>query len=222
VVDKIYREFKDKGLVVLAINSSEGVEAIREFLKGKGYTFTVLIDEDMDAANKYQALGIPQTYVIDRQRNIVAHLTGYSAKTEGELRAAIEKALSGSELSAEPSNSSADEQLAIPENANQPESGSRVVEVASKLLQHLAVKKVQPVYPPQTKKPDILGEVKVEITFSETGDVIAAKALSGPEASYDACVIAARKWKFVPVELSGSPVKVKGILTFNFLLKKRR
>jgi TonB family protein len=216
VVDKIYREYKDKGLVVLAINSSEGVEAIREFLKGKGYTFTVLIDEDLDAANKYQALGIPQTYVINRQRNIVAHLTGYSAKTEGELRTVIEKALSGSELSAEPSNFSDDKQPVIP-----PESEPRVVEVASKLLEHLAVKKVQPVYPPQAKKQGIRGEVKVEVTFSETGEVIAAKSLSGPEALYDASVIAARKWEFMPVELSGSPVKVKGILTFKFILKKR-
>jgi peroxiredoxin len=107
-VEKIYREFKDKGLVVLAINSSEGSEAIHEFLKDKDYTFTVLIDEDLDAANKYQALDIPQSYVVDRQRNIVAHLTGYSAKTEGELYKAIEKALFDSEQSTKPSNSSDD------------------------------------------------------------------------------------------------------------------
>jgi outer membrane lipoprotein-sorting protein/peroxiredoxin len=108
VIEKIHREFKDKGLVVLAINSSEGPEAIREFLKDKDYTFTVLIDEDLDAANKYQALDIPQTYVVDRQQNIVAHLIGYNTKTEGELCAAIEKALSDSEQSTKPSNSADD------------------------------------------------------------------------------------------------------------------
>ena len=108
VVEKIYREFKDKGLAVLAINSSEGPEAIGEFLKDKDYTFTVLIDEDLDAANKYQALGIPQTYVVDRQRNIVAHLIGYNTKTEGELYKAIEKALSDSEQPTKSSNSSDD------------------------------------------------------------------------------------------------------------------
>jgi peroxiredoxin/outer membrane lipoprotein-sorting protein len=108
VVEKIYREFKDKGLAVLAINSSEGPEAIGEFLRDKDYTFTVLIDEDLDAANKYQALGIPQTYVIDRQRNIVAHLIGYNTKTEVELYKAIEKALSDSEQPTKPSNSSDD------------------------------------------------------------------------------------------------------------------
>jgi len=108
VVEKIYREFKDKGLAVLAINSSEGPEAIGEFLKDKDYTFTVLIDEDLEAANKYQALGIPQTYVIDHQRNIVAHLIGYNTKTEGELYKAIEKALSDSEQPTKSSNSSDD------------------------------------------------------------------------------------------------------------------
>ena len=79
-----------------------------EFLKDKDYTFTVLIDEDLEAANKYQALDIPQTYVIDRQRNIVAHLIGYNTKTEGELYKAIEKALSDSEQSTKPSSSSDD------------------------------------------------------------------------------------------------------------------
>lgn len=108
VVEKIYREFKDKGLVVLAINSREGPEAIHEFLKGKDYTFTVLIDEDLDAANKYQALDVPQSYMVDRQGNIVAHLTGYSAKTKGELYKAVEKALFDSEQSTKPSNSSDD------------------------------------------------------------------------------------------------------------------
>lgn len=108
MVEKIYREFKDKGLVVLAINSSEGPEAIHEFLKDKDYTFTVLIDEDLDAANKYQALGVPQSYVVDRRRNIVAHLTGYSTETKGELYKAIEKALSDSEQSTKSSNSSDD------------------------------------------------------------------------------------------------------------------
>jgi outer membrane lipoprotein-sorting protein/peroxiredoxin len=108
VIEKIHREFKDKGLVVLTINSSEGPEAIGEFLKDKDYTFTVLIDEDLDAANKYQALGIPQTYVVDRQRNIVAHLIAYNTNTEGELYKAIEKALSDSKQSNKPSNSSDD------------------------------------------------------------------------------------------------------------------
>jgi outer membrane lipoprotein-sorting protein/peroxiredoxin len=101
VVEKIHREFKDKGLVVLTINSREGPEAIHEFLKDKDYTFTVLIDEDLDAANKYQALGVPQSYVVDRQRNIVTHLTGYNAKSKDELYKAIEKALSDSEQSAD-------------------------------------------------------------------------------------------------------------------------
>jgi TonB family protein len=222
VVDKIYREFKDKGLVVLAINSSEGVEAIREFLKDKGYTFKVLIDEDLDAANKYEALGIPQTYVINRERTIVAHLTGYNTKSESELRTAIENALSGIEQSTKPSNSSDDNLFVVtPENIAQPESSLRVVQVASKLLHHLAIKKVKPVYTLQAKKKGIQGEVKVEVTFSETGEVIAAKVVSGPELLHEACLSAVRKWKFMPVEISGSPVKVNGILIFNLSLKKR-
>jgi hypothetical protein len=47
-----------------------------------------------------------------------------------------------------------------------------------------------------------------------------ARAVSGPSLLYEAAVNAARKARFSPLRLSGQLVKVIGLLTYNFDLKK--
>ena len=54
--------------------------------------------------------------------------------------------------------------------------------------------------------------------ISEEGRVIEAIAISGPELLREAAVQAAKQWVFKPTKADGVPVKVQGILTFNFEL----
>ena len=82
--------------------------------------------------------------------------------------------------------------------------------------QSRALTKVIPVYPPNAKKMKATGPVEVEITISEAGLVIEAKAISGHLALRSAAVEAARKWVFKPAILNGAPVRVKSVLTFVF------
>ena len=79
-----------------------------------------------------------------------------------------------------------------------------------------AITRVEPVYPPTARMMGAFGTVKVQITISETGRVIDAKAVSGHQALRSAAVDAAYKWVFKPTTLNGAPIKVQGILTFNF------
>ena len=82
-----------------------------------------------------------------------------------------------------------------------------------------ATKKVMPHYPPEAKNVRAQGTVQVEITVSESGKVIEAKAVSGHELLRDAAVEAAKQWEFKPTEVSGEPVKTQGILIFSFALQ---
>jgi protein TonB len=49
--------------------------------------------------------------------------------------------------------------------------------------------------------------------------VIEAAVIGGHPLLRDAALQAARQWLFKPTELSGVPVKVQGVLTFNFTLQ---
>jgi len=84
-------------------------------------------------------------------------------------------------------------------------------------LQSRAITEVKPEYPPTAKKLKATGTVEVEITISEAGLVIEAKAISGHLALRSAAVEAARNWVFKPTMLNGKPVRVKSVLTFVFV-----
>jgi outer membrane biosynthesis protein TonB len=57
----------------------------------------------------------------------------------------------------------------------------------------------------------------VEVLVDESGSVIGARAISGPPLLQDASVNAARGAQFYPMRLQGEPVKVKGVITFDFV-----
>ena len=91
--------------------------------------------------------------------------------------------------------------------------------VSGGVLQGKAISKVQPPYPPIAKAARAAGAVQVQVTISEDGRVIEAAVMNGHPLLRDAALQAARRWTFQPTELSGVPVKVQGILTFNFTLQ---
>jgi TonB family protein len=94
----------------------------------------------------------------------------------------------------------------------------RRIEVAGGVLQGAGIKKVSPPYPPIARAARAAGKVEVQVTISEQGKVIEAVPISGHPLLRDASVDAAKQWVFKPTKLSGVPVKVQGILVFNFTL----
>jgi TonB family protein len=112
-------------------------------------------------------------------------------------------------------------QLAPAEDAPDTTAQPKKLNVSGGVLQGTAIKKVQPVYPPVARVAGASGAVQVQITISETGDVIDAMALSGHPMLRASALAAARQWVFKPTEISGTPVKVQGILTFNFTLSDK-
>ncbi|MBI5874919.1 MAG: redoxin domain-containing protein [Deltaproteobacteria bacterium] len=76
-MEALHKRFKDKGLVVIAVNSEEGEKKVSKFIKKKGYTFLVLLDSDGSvSSDSYRAIGFPTTYLIDRQGMVVGKAEG--------------------------------------------------------------------------------------------------------------------------------------------------
>lgn len=93
------------------------------------------------------------------------------------------------------------------------------ITVSGGVLQGAAIVKKAPYYPSAAKAERLSGAVYVKVLIDEAGNVIDAKVLCGPDLLVTASLEAARGWSFKPTELEGKPIKVQGILTFNFTLQ---
>jgi protein TonB len=87
------------------------------------------------------------------------------------------------------------------------------------VLNGKAISKPQPPYPAIAKAARAAGTVTVQITVDEQGNVISATATSGHPLLRQAAAQAARQARFSPTLLSGQPVKVSGVITYNFVLQ---
>ena len=91
--------------------------------------------------------------------------------------------------------------------------------ITAGVLNGKAISKPAPAYPPIAKAARASGTVTVHILVGENGDVITASAVGGHPLLQQAAVAAARQARFSPTLLSGQPVKVSGVITYNFILQ---
>jgi TonB family protein len=110
--------------------------------------------------------------------------------------------------------------LNVERPANAPPEGERLDQlIMGGVLNGRARKKPQPDYPPIARAARAQGTVTVQIVVGENGDVISAVAVSGHPLLQEEAVRAARAAKFTPTTLCGKPVKVSGVVTYNFVLR---
>jgi periplasmic protein TonB len=105
-----------------------------------------------------------------------------------------------------------------PPPAPKPTPTPRRAPISGGVLNGKAISKPQPPYPQIAKAARASGTVTVQITVDEGGRVISASAVSGHPLLRAAAEGAARQARFSPTLLSGQPVKVTGVITYNFVL----
>jgi protein TonB len=76
----------------------------------------------------------------------------------------------------------------------------------------------RPVYSEIAKRARIQGTVSVQVLVDESGRVVSAKVVSGHPLLIVEAQRAALQARFAPTKLSGQPVKVSGVITYNFVL----
>ncbi|MBK8467383.1 MAG: TonB family protein [Chloracidobacterium sp.] len=74
-----------------------------------------------------------------------------------------------------------------------------------------------PVYPSEAKATRLGGVVTIQVLIDERGKVIRAGAVKGHPVLQFASRYAACDARFTPTLLSGTPVKVSGVITYNFV-----
>ena len=71
-----YDKLRDQGFVVLAVNELEDVDKVIEHIRTHGHTFLVVMDHDNRVANRYGVVGLPASFLIDRQGIVREHIFG--------------------------------------------------------------------------------------------------------------------------------------------------
>lgn len=89
--------------------------------------------------------------------------------------------------------------------------------ISGGVLNGKAISLPKPSYPPIARQAHASGTVVVQVTIDENGSVISAHAVSGHPLLQGVAVAAARGARFSPTKLSGQPVKVTGVITYNFV-----
>ena len=76
-VDRLYQEFKAKGLAVYLVDFRESAEVVRRVVRERGYTAPVLLDESGEMTGKAYGVWAPPTfYFLDREGRLVGRAIG--------------------------------------------------------------------------------------------------------------------------------------------------
>lgn len=81
-IETLYLKYRNKGLIVVAVNVGQSKEQVRAFIRKIGITYPVLLDPSQNAARQYGALVVPMTFFLDRNGFIKYKILG---EASGEI-----------------------------------------------------------------------------------------------------------------------------------------
>jgi peroxiredoxin len=75
-LDALYQQYRDKGLMIIAVNVGQSADAARAYVKRVKISYPVVLDGDSRTAKQYGVLGLPRTFFLDRKGLIKYKLLG--------------------------------------------------------------------------------------------------------------------------------------------------
>jgi cytochrome c biogenesis protein CcmG, thiol:disulfide interchange protein DsbE len=91
LLERAWREYRQRGLVVLGVNSQDLSSDARRFARQVGWTYPLVRDGAGEVLGPYAVAAFPETFFVDRRGKIVARIDG--EVTAETLAANIERAL---------------------------------------------------------------------------------------------------------------------------------
>jgi len=95
-IERVFQRHRSDGLVVVGVNvtSQDSEAAARAFAEKLGLTFTIVLDRDGLVSDRYELMGLPSTFFIDRQGVVRAVIIG-GPMSEAVMLSNIEDLLQG-------------------------------------------------------------------------------------------------------------------------------
>jgi cytochrome c biogenesis protein CcmG, thiol:disulfide interchange protein DsbE len=82
IVNSIAQRYRDKGLVVLGVNTSDERGLAERYAAKKGLTFPILFDDGNVNAHRYKVENLPTLFVISKEGKIVAVRHGITSDAD--------------------------------------------------------------------------------------------------------------------------------------------
>jgi peroxiredoxin len=94
-METLYDDFKsNKDFVMLAVSQdTKGRAVVAPYVAKNGYRFTILLDPENKIGETYDVSGVPETFIIDRKGQIVAHHMGAFDWSRPDVKDALQQLL---------------------------------------------------------------------------------------------------------------------------------
>lgn len=94
-MDAMQKKYAADGLVIVAVDEDEEAEDAQKFLAARSVSFDVLPDPKGEVAERYDLIGMPSSFIIGRDGQVLKKHQGFfedsPAAFEAEIRAALGK-----------------------------------------------------------------------------------------------------------------------------------
>lgn len=100
IVSSVADEYKDKGVVFVAVNEGDDAQVIQSFMEKKQFSFPVGLDPTGERAMNFYVSGIPQTVIVGKDGKVATVHVGLALDIKAILKQEIDTLLSGGSLPA--------------------------------------------------------------------------------------------------------------------------
>ena len=76
----IFKKYKDQGFEIVGINIDKEKQNATRFMKEFNINYTVAFDPQMNVINRYEAVGMPSSFIVDKNGMIREIVYGFSDK----------------------------------------------------------------------------------------------------------------------------------------------
>ncbi len=91
-LEALNRKFRDEDFIMLAASQDvDGANTVAPYLRQGGFTMPVLIDTGGEVGNRYGVTGYPESFIIDRQGQVVFHHIGYRDWSRADVEKAVRR-----------------------------------------------------------------------------------------------------------------------------------
>jgi len=91
-METLYRQLKSADFVMLAVSQDvDGKNTVVPYLQEAGFTFPVLLDVRGEVGKKYGVTGYPETFIINRQGDVVYRHIGYNDWAQPVVQTALRR-----------------------------------------------------------------------------------------------------------------------------------